>query len=216
MHTRRSTAVLALLQALLIAPTALAQSPELTGLTRAAGDKHVLSCIRVALTDSAGREVAFARTDWRGLFAIAAPRAGVYRLRFESPITAPVLGPVDTVTDSSYVERVYELPFTLSDSIVRAALPPTSDDLRPLIAPAPHYPEKLRDQGIGGSVLAEFVVDSGGAVDSTSIRIVRATHPDFGASVTEVLTKTVFSPQHDHGVAVCQRWIEPFEFRVNR
>ena len=212
----RSLALRALLAVSLHATAALAQSPELTGLARAAGNKHVLSCIRVALDDTAGREVTSTRTDARGLFAIAAPGRGVYRLRFDSPVTTPVLGPTDTVSDTAYVERVYELPFALGDPAVRAASLSNDDNLRPLINPAPHYPEKLRDKGVEGSALAEFVVDSSGAVDSASIRIVRATNPEFGVAVAEALAKTLFRPQHDHGVAVCQRWLEPFYFRLGR
>ena len=216
MYTRRSTALLAFFAASVAATPALAQSPELTGLARAAGDKHALSCIRVALTDSAGREVAFARTDWRGLFAIAAPGRGIYQLRFESPMTAPVLGPVDTLTDSSYVERVYELPFIWTESAARAAAATQQGELRPIVSPAPHYPEKLRDARIEGEVVAEFVIDTAGAVDSTSIRIVRAAAPEFGAAVTTALGKSIFRPPVDHGVAVCERWLQLFTFQVRR
>lgn len=215
MRPFRSEFLVALL-ALLPATVSLAQSAELTGLARATGDKHPLSCIRVALTDSTGREVAFARTDWRGLFAIAAPRAGVYRLRFESPMTLPVLGPVDTVSDSAYVERVYELPFALNDSSVDATAAPRDPALRPLVGPAPHYPDRLRSRNTEGSVLAEFVIDSSGAVDTASIRVVRATQPEFGAAVKEALGKWIFRSPYDHGVAVCERRLQPFEFRMSR
>jgi len=216
MRTRRALALLAILATSLAARTASAQSPELTGIARAAGDKHLLGCVRVALEDSSGREVGYTRTNPRGLFAIAAPKAGVYRLRFETPITNPVLGPIDTLSDTAYVERVYELPFALRDSAGRIANPPGYGDLQPLVNPGPHYPERLRDAGVEGEALAEFVVDSEGRVDSESVRIVRATRPEFGQAVSEAVQKWVFSPQHDHGATVCQRWLQPFAFELNR
>ena len=217
MPSRTPLLTVALLLAISAETTAaLAQSPELTGLARAAGDKHPLSCIRVALEDSAGREVAFTRTDWRGLFAVAAPHSGVYRLRFDSPLTVPVLGPADSVSDGAYVERVYELPFTPLDSAARTAVLATDVELQPIIAPMPHYPDELRRRNVEGEAWAEFVIDTAGAVDTASIRIVRATQPELGVSVGDALRKTIFPPPRDRGAAACRRVIMPYEFRMVR
>ena len=214
MPTRHPLGLCVLLAALLRASPALAQSAELTGLARAAVDKHVLSCIRVALEDSAGHDVATSRTDDRGLFAIGAPDAGVYRLRFELPAAQPVLGPVDTLREGASIERVYDLPFAVvltgnSYQHVPGELTPKSP------VHMPRYPMNLRMAGVEGSAAAEFVVDTAGAVVLPSIRIFSQTDPDFARAVITALPQARFVPQRDDGVPVCQRVIQPFVFTLN-
>lgn len=217
MPSRSRTSAVCVLPGLLLQATpALAQSPELTGLARAAADKHPLTCIRVALEDSSGHDVASTRTDDRGLFAIAAPGAGVYRLRFEMPQADPVFGPVDTVRDGASVERVYDLPFTVFITREGPAWKKGPGELAP--KPGVHmpiYPMKLRMAGVEGPAVAEYVVDTTGQVVVSSIRIFSQTDPDFGRAVTTALPAARFEPQREQGVAVCQRAVSAFVFTLS-
>ena len=211
-----SRALAAVIMAALFGLRALAQSPELTGQARAAADKHVLSCIRVVLEDSAGHDVASSRTDDRGLFAIGAPGAGVYRLRFELPQADPVFGPVDTLRDGASVERVYDLPFSLLLTREGPAWRRGPGRLAPKPGfHMPLYPMRLRMAGVEGSAVAEYVVDTTGQVVVSSITLFSQTNPDFGRAVTTALPAARFEPEREQGVAVCQRLLSAFVFTLS-
>ncbi|MBW7932710.1 MAG: energy transducer TonB [Gemmatimonadaceae bacterium] len=59
---------------------------------------------------------------------------------------------------------------------------------------APRYPNELRKANVTGSVLAMFVVDTSGRPDVASLKIVRATHPEFVDAVRESLPGHKFLP----------------------
>lgn len=59
---------------------------------------------------------------------------------------------------------------------------------------APIYPPDLLAQGGEGVVYAQFVVDTTGQVDTTSIRLLTSSHPSFSTSVVTALSQTRFRP----------------------
>jgi TonB family protein len=56
------------------------------------------------------------------------------------------------------------------------------------------YPSHLRDAGVGGRVVAQFVVNSEGRVESGSIRIISAAHPDLGEQTRRAVADFRFRP----------------------
>jgi hypothetical protein len=48
---------------------------------------------------------------------------------------------------------------------------------------APDYPRWMLQKGIEGSAAVLYVVDSTGTVDTTTYRVISATHPDFSMAV---------------------------------
>lgn len=82
--------------------------------------------------------------------------------------------------------------------------------------PIPTYPEPLRQAGIAGRVLAEFVVDSTGRVRPGSVLVVESSHPQFTASVQRTVPSLRFAPARVRGAKVAQRVRMPFEFEVAR
>jgi protein TonB len=85
----------------------------------------------------------------------------------------------------------------------------------PLVSNAPpSYPTALARARVGGRVLVEFRIDSLGAVDPRSLRIVQSSNALFTQAVQNVLPRLRFLPaqlgQHAVGVTVRQ----PFVFRV--
>ena len=82
--------------------------------------------------------------------------------------------------------------------------------------PIPTYPEALRQAGIAGRVVAEFVVDSTGRVRPGSLVLVEASHPQFESSVRRTLPSLRFAPARVRGAKVAQRVRMPFEFEVSR
>lgn len=55
------------------------------------------------------------------------------------------------------------------------------------------YPQSLRQFGIEGSAIVQFVVDTNGRVDPTSVTLVSSTHALFGSAALEVVRKAKFS-----------------------
>lgn len=96
------------------------------------------------------------------------------------------------------------------DGIVALGMAFTADQVElavsplPGFAPLPAYPDSLRDAGVGGRVVAEFVVDEHGRVAAETFGIVSSTHPLFANAVREAITAARFSPAYREGHVVRQ------------
>ena len=82
-------------------------------------------------------------------------------------------------------------------------------------APVPNYPEALRAAGIEGKVLAQFIVDERGMVESDSVRFVQSDNTLFEASVRNVLRRMHFAPAEIGGKKVRQLVQMPFVFTIS-
>lgn len=80
----------------------------------------------------------------------------------------------------------------------------------------PAYPDSLYRAQVSGHVVARFVVDTMGAVDGQTVKIVSATLPPFAASVEQALRRAVFSPARVGGRAVPQLVEMPFDFKPSQ
>ena len=81
---------------------------------------------------------------------------------------------------------------------------------------APAYPSDLAAAGVEGMVLATYVVDATGRVDTTSIRILSSDHPHFTASVETALGAMAFRPAKRRGQPVRQLVEQRFRFQLGR
>ena len=79
---------------------------------------------------------------------------------------------------------------------------------------APVYPSDLAEAGVEGLVLATYVVDATGRVDTTTIRIISSDHPGFTASVQTALGEMRFRPAKRRGQPVRQLVEQRFRFQV--
>lgn len=79
---------------------------------------------------------------------------------------------------------------------------------------APAYPAELISKGVEGSVLTNFVVDTTGRADTSSIAILEASHSLFVASVRDALPGMRFSPASIQGHKVRQLVEQRFQFRI--
>ena len=84
----------------------------------------------------------------------------------------------------------------------------------PLGGAAPRYPEALRAAGASGEVVAEFVVDTAGRVEPSSVAIVASTHALFEQSVRDALRRMRFQPAEAGGRRVRQLVRQPFTFSL--
>jgi protein TonB len=82
--------------------------------------------------------------------------------------------------------------------------------------PVPRYPLALSSAGIGGRVIAQFVVDSLGAVDRGSLRVLMATHALFERSVRDAIVRMRFAPAEVGSRKVAQLVEMPFHFEIKR
>lgn len=106
------------------------------------------------------------------------------------------------------------------EAMVREATVFTADQVdRPAVVDTTHpllveYPEALRASGTRGTVIAEFVVGAGGAVELDNVGIVGASDPLFGEAVKAALRGAIFRPAMRRGEAVRQLVRLPVEFQA--
>lgn len=85
------------------------------------------------------------------------------------------------------------VPEVTLDSVF-SVLDVDSEVVRYASSAGPNYPPSLLEAGIEGVVESEFVVDTTGWVDLTSVKIMFATDPEFSRSVQQALNQMQFRP----------------------
>ena len=80
----------------------------------------------------------------------------------------------------------------------------------------PRYPDALKAAGVGGMVMVRFEVDTLGAVDLATFRVLRAPHPELAASVREALASARYVPARNEGRLVRQVVMQRFDFAPRR
>jgi TonB family protein len=78
----------------------------------------------------------------------------------------------------------------------------------------PVYPEDLRRARVEGSTMFEFVVDTSGRVDLSSVAVLRSTAPQFIGAVVDALPNLRFDPMYVEGCAVPVLVQQPFDFSL--
>ncbi|HEY1951596.1 MAG TPA: TonB family protein [Gemmatimonadaceae bacterium] len=79
---------------------------------------------------------------------------------------------------------------------------------------APEYPSNLRDSGIEGEVVAQFVVNESGRYEPGSLKILNSSNPAFTAAVKDALPRMKFSAAQIGGRKVQQLVQMPFQFHL--
>lgn len=80
----------------------------------------------------------------------------------------------------------------------------------------PRYPEILRQAGIDGGVVVQFIVDTTGRVDMNSVKVLRSTHELFTQAVRNSLPSFRFKPAEVGGRRAVALAEMPFQFEVKR
>ena len=81
---------------------------------------------------------------------------------------------------------------------------------------APDYPPSLKDMGVTGKVLAQFVVGENGRYEPGSLKILESSNPAFTAAVKQALPGMRFSSAQIGGKKVSQLVQMPFQFNLAR
>ncbi len=80
----------------------------------------------------------------------------------------------------------------------------------------PEYPSSLRESGVEGEVLAQFVVGENGRYDAGSLKILKSSNPAFTAAVKDALPRMRFSAAQIGGKKVAQLVQMPFQFHLKK
>jgi protein TonB len=80
----------------------------------------------------------------------------------------------------------------------------------------PSYPASLRQAGVQGRVVVQFVVDTAGRAELTDLQVVETAHPLFVDAVRAALARYHFSVGEAGGRKVRTRVQMPFEFALIR
>jgi protein TonB len=81
---------------------------------------------------------------------------------------------------------------------------------------SPRYPDMLRQAGVEGEVLAQFVVDTTGRAEAGSLKILKQSHDLFVQSVRNALPQMRFIPAEVGGRKVKQLVQQPFTFSITK
>ncbi len=81
---------------------------------------------------------------------------------------------------------------------------------------SPRYPDMLRQAGVEGEVLAQFVVDTTGRAEPGSLKILKSSHDMFIQSVKNALPQMKFIPAEVGGKKVKQLVQQPFTFSISK
>lgn len=86
----------------------------------------------------------------------------------------------------------------------------TNSAPRPFVGPPPEYPKALRKKKVTGEATVSFLIGLNGAVSHPAL--VKATRPEFGKAVMEVIRQWRFLPKVKDGHPVATQAELPFEF----
>jgi hypothetical protein len=215
-------------------------APVFAGRVVDAETKTPLACARVALEDSLQNVVTRARTDASGAFEMKPPHAGSFRVRVETHGWAPVYGPTELAAPNERKQSEYPVRFTEQMLAAWHERPdPDYQRARPAAVTTEPIPtrsaagrarttpivsgvtlggsESMPILGIIGRVQPmttwmQFVVDSTGRVDTTSILLPPGTPANAKASVASVLPRVRFSPAREMGKPTCELVRMPVNF----
>jgi protein TonB len=81
---------------------------------------------------------------------------------------------------------------------------------------APAYPIEMLKQGVQGSVMTQYVVDTSGFADTSSLKVLRSTHEEFTAAVRAALPYMRFYPAKVGSKKVRQLVEQEFTFKIEQ
>ncbi len=130
--------------------------------------------------------------------------------------TTQVLDPGPGVTElSSELANAEPQPAEAAGDSVMSVLEVDSAAARYDDSAAPPYPPSMLEKRIEGSVGIQYVVDTTGHADTSSIVILSTTHEDFARSVRNTLPLMLFRPAIMNGRKVRQLVQQMFAFRID-
>lgn len=122
---------------------------------------------------------------------------------------AAVLAAPSILAAQTHAARDISCGETVVDSSTTEAVRP-----RRTAGPAPVYPAALRQEGTGGVVRLQYVVDCAGRVDSTSIQVITSPDERFSRAAMFAIQHTRFMPATLEGRPVVYLMEQNIRFAV--
>ena len=172
-------------------------SPVMAGITRPSQGPSPLKYANEVLKLPAARTT------------VAAPTSAIYEVKLDAPRQAqgrekPPPKPPAKLDSIPYFEFMVEKPVALPQGKEAQEAPNTM---------RPRYPDILRQAGVEGRVIAQFVVRPTG-VDTATFKVISSTHALFTQAVINALPGMRFTPAEVGGRQVAQLIQQEFEFNV--
>jgi bla regulator protein blaR1 len=104
-----------------------------------------------------------------------------------------------TVNNGPYFEFQVEKPVTIKSG-----------------SASPRYPQALREAGVEGELLVQFVVDEQGRAEPTTFKVLKTSHEQFGPAVLDALPGMRFDAAEVGGKKVKQLVQAPFVFAIKK
>lgn len=188
----------------LLAPVVLGRPPE-----SPTGDRiDQLVVFLVPPNQEAGSAQRGSGVDWSGLVG----DRGVIDAPLPREIQPEQLLPVGTVGDTT--PTLPAAPSAPDEETALTEIEVDSMVVRDPTSSAPVYPPALLAKSIEGATFVHYVVDTLGRVDTTTITVIRTTHPEFALAVRQALALMKFRPAIQASRRVRQ-WVQQnFSFRI--
>lgn len=149
------------------------------------------------------------RTHWHGL-GVVGERAGLDAgVRASDALTGPPPSGRTLVANETTAAAAHDVVY---DTVASAI--DVDSIARVVESAAPAYPATLLAQNVEGRVVAQFVVDTLGRVDTLSFAVIEATHGQFAEAVRAVLPAMRFTPAIMSSRKVRQLVQQPFLFKI--
>jgi TonB family protein len=88
--------------------------------------------------------------------------------------------------------------------------------VRDPMSAAPAYPEDMRQKGLEGSAIVQYVVDTTGRADMLSFKVLRSTNTSFATAVREALPQMRYTPAKIGERRVRQLVEQEFSFKLEQ
>jgi protein TonB len=147
------------------------------------------------------------------------PNVDIPTPTFDPTLPATTLLPTGAGGDSTVLSEIGGAGSGTSNTIGGSTV--TSDasvdvPVRALVDRAPAYPETLRSAGISGTVRVQFVVDTTGRAELSSVRVIESSHELFTRAVIASLRQARFTPGEVSGHRVRTLVERSFRFEIAR
>jgi hypothetical protein len=211
------------LAALLAAPASAARAQVVMGLVVDSASRQPLPSVAVQLVrlPAAGAPAGAARTApdsvvaraftaRDGAFALAAPAPGRYQVRIGDGVAGPplALASADSADQHLYPVARRDANALLEFQVEKQAA--VNGGIRLT------YPPALQSQGVGGRVIAQFVVDTTGRAEMGTWKLLESSHELFAWASYDAVRNARFYPAEAGGRKVRQLVQQTLGFRLER
>jgi TonB family protein len=171
----------------------------------------VLDKVAVELLGARDSVLTTGQTGADGTFTLMAPSGGTYRVRLTAPGSDSHVSDSLRVAEGEYFAREFAIelaPRAFFEFQVTKPVVPAPGSV------APRYPVDLRRAGVAGCVLVQFVVDTTGRADRTTLKLLAYSDREFVQSIWDALPAMRFIPAELGGRKVRQIVQQPFTFSM--